>query len=157
MRVVRTSPAFSAGAFSNLIVMLGCWAWNSSANFFIVGWLPTHEKKVTVVGDVGSFTGPGPWPIVSLAGSLGPLPLSSLLPHAARLTDVASARVTTAGTFQDLLTLIAPLLLDSSSALRRRPPQTRCTSYANRLASWREASSATPRVVNGSAWPSSQL
>src|SRR4051812_32283341 len=106
--------------------MLGCRGWNSSANFFIVGSFPTQEKKVTVCAEVGSLTGPGPLPMLSL---LPFLPLSSL-PQAARLMHVANARTTTAGIFQDFLTLTHPLL-DSRST----PSEAADHGHANRLAS----------------------
>src|SRR4051794_5053364 len=54
------------------MVMFGWSLWKSAANFFIVGSEPTHEEKVTVVGVVGSFT--GPWPLPALVSGLLPLP-----------------------------------------------------------------------------------
>src|SRR4051812_34559727 len=100
MRVVRTCPACSAGTFSNLIVILGCSLWKSAANFFIVGWLPTQEKNVTVVGSVGSSTGPSPSPWVVFAGVV--LPESSSLPQAARPDATIRRDRTVAGALQVL-------------------------------------------------------
>src|SRR5215212_5773408 len=95
MRVVSTCAACSAGTFWNLMVMLGCCSWNSLASFFISGELPTHEKKVTVVGSVGSWTAPAPSPLGSGAG-----PLESSLPQAARPMDVIERRATTEAAFR---------------------------------------------------------
>src|SRR3954463_2698345 len=103
MRVLSTCWACSAGAFSNLIVMFGCSLWNAAAIFFICGSLPTQEKNVTVCGVVGSFTGPGPLPM--LVSGFFPS-----LPHAATLSDVARANATIAAVLQGLwnLTTSAP-------------------------------------------------
>src|SRR3954469_3070067 len=53
--VVSLSVARSAGTFWNSTVMFGCSLWKSSANFLNCGDCPTHDSKVIVTGDVGSF------------------------------------------------------------------------------------------------------
>src|SRR3989442_8708509 len=53
--VVSLSVARSAGTFWNWIVMFGCRAWNSDANFLNCGEFPTHDAKVIVTGEVGSW------------------------------------------------------------------------------------------------------
>jgi hypothetical protein len=96
MRVVSTCPACSAGTFSNLMVMFGCSSWNCFASFFIVGELPTQEKNVTVVGSLGSGTGPAPWPCWVLPGEFSVSP-----PHPARLSDATMQSETTEAAFPD--------------------------------------------------------
>ena len=64
--------ALSALTFWNWMVMLGWSLWKSAAIFFIVGSLPTHDEKVTVTGEVGSLTGPGPFPMLLVLAGLLP-------------------------------------------------------------------------------------
>src|SRR5205085_2850906 len=97
MRVLRTLLACSAGTFSNLIVIIGCSLWKSAANFFIVGWLPTQEKNVTVVGSVGSLTTPSPSPWV-----VSPELFASSPPQAASAVDAIRNDASTASAFADL-------------------------------------------------------
>src|SRR4051794_9987607 len=102
MRVVSTCPASSAGTFSNLMVMLGCWSWNSAASFFISGELPTQEKKRTVVGWEGSLTAPCPSPLGSGAGLLEPSP------QATSPMDAIERRATTAAVLRNEYNLTEP-------------------------------------------------
>src|ERR687889_2418315 len=91
----------------------------SAASFFISGSLPSHEKNVTVVGDVGSLTGPAPSPFwESPDGS------SESLPHAARPKDEMVTRAATTAAFRDSLNLTesAPLLLERQLGDPRHDP-----------------------------------
>src|SRR4051812_16761912 len=99
------------------MVIIGCCWWNSAAIFFISGSLPSQGKNVTVVGEVGSATGPWPSPFGGPDGLSGP-------PQAARLIGATAAAAAAAATFRDSLNLTesAPLLFKWLLGDRRCDP-----------------------------------